>query len=236
MMDEDGFLLDISKGGILDGDFVENNSLYRQYIASVLEQNKAYEQFWVNSTSDCQTWQLDDSQSPSTMINSTISCLDERKPLCGRSQPAPRKKGGRRKKANGKRKSLKWKQKKNKKSHRVGFVKREVGEPRQATGQCFPVEMCLLGGGAAAVACLFGGCTPNTPQNTRARPQPIPPPPPPPPPPPQNPNQIQTFDQFMEMFPKQYDSPAEQARRQDIFNQNLGRVNVRVDKWKHSYR
>lgn len=30
----------------------------------------------------------------------------------------------------------------------------------------------------------------------------------------------------MEMFPKQYDSPAEQARRQDIFNQNLGLVNA----------
>ena len=231
MMDQYGELLDISYGEILasSGD----STVYQQgsqYIASVLEQNKAYEQFWVNSTSDCQTWQLDDSQSPSSMIKSTISCLDERKPLCGRSQPAPRKKGGRRKKANGKRKSLKWKQKKNKKSHRVGFVKREVGEPRQANGQCFPVEMCVVGGGAAAVACLLGGCTPNTPQNTRARPQPIPPPPP------QNPAQIENFDQFMEMFPKQYDSPAEQARRQDIFNQNLGLVNVRVDKWKHSYR
>ena len=234
MMDEYGFLLDSSQ-------ILYHININSQYIASVLEPNKAYEQFWVNSTSDCQTWQLDDSQSPSTMIKSTISCLDERKPLCQRLAAAEeaggrktggRKTGGRRKKANGKRKSLKWKQKKNKKSHRVGFVKREVGEPRQANGQCFPVEMCVVGGGAAAVACLLGGCTPNTPQNT---PQPTPPPPPPPLPP-QNQNQIRSFDQFMEMFPKQYDSPAEQARRQDIFNQNLGRVNVRVDKWKHSYR
>ena len=224
--DEYGFLLDISKGGILDGDFVENNSLYQQYIASVLEQNKAYEQFWVNSTSDCQTWQLDDSQSPSSMIKSTISCLDERKPLCGRSQPAPRKKGGRRKKANGKRKSLKWKQKKNKKSHRVGFVKREVGEPRQANGQCFPVEMCVVGGGAAAVACLLGGCTPNTPQNTRARPQPIPNPPPTPPPPPPVLNPTQTFTDFVQQFNKVYRTAAEQAIREQNFNNNLRRVNV----------
>ena len=155
MMDEYGFLLDSSQ-------ILYHININSQYIASVLEQNKAYEQFWVNSTSDCQTWQLDDSQSPSTMIESTISCLDERKPLCVRCRgdicggifglyPGGRKAGGRRKKANGKRKSLKWKQKKNKKSHRVGFVKREVGEPRQANGQCFPVEMCLVGGGAVAV-------------------------------------------------------------------------------------
>ena len=222
MMDEYGYLLDISFASI---------SSNQQFFASVLEQNKAYEQFWVNSTSDCQTWQLDDSQSPSTMIQSTISCLDERKPLCWRliervRNAGGRKAGGRRKKANGKRKSLKWKQKKNKKSHRVGFVKREVGEPRQANGQCFPVEMCVVGGGAAAVACLLGGCTPNTPQNTRARPQPIPNPPPPPPPPPPVLNPIQTFTDFVQQFNKVYRTAAEQAIREQNFNNNLRRVNV----------
>ena len=79
------------------------------------------------------------------------------------------------------------------------------------------------GGGAAAVACLFGGCTSNTPQNTRARPQPTPNPPPPPPP---VLNPFETFRDFMTAFPKVYRTAAEQAIREQNFNNNLRRVNV----------
>ena len=114
-----------------------------------------------DSSGDCGTWQLDTSSSSSPSINQTgISCQEERKPLCLRpvdpDQPieeiqeeppaSKRNKGrGRRRKkfVNKKRHSLRWRQRKNKKSEKIGFVRRRQGRSVSQGRQngCDPVEV-----------------------------------------------------------------------------------------------
>ena len=166
MMDQEGLLLNPYQTNIAIGVAASRqwvDFLFRNLIAHSLEENLAYQQFWVdfNLTVGCATWQLDTSSDTPNITQTGISCSEERSPLCLRpidpaseitlevsSFPQRRKnkgKGRRRNQVNKKRQSLRWKQRKNKKSEKVGFTKkRRKGrsvEARQAGQGWDPIEV-----------------------------------------------------------------------------------------------
>ena len=112
-------------------------------------------------TGNCGTWQLDTTSGSS--INQTgVPCGEKRKPLCLRpidpsqgieeihQEPAPvkrkKRRRGKRKKptVNKKLHSLRWKQRKNKKSEKIGFIKKRQDRSNNLGRQagCDPVEVC----------------------------------------------------------------------------------------------
>ena len=160
MMDQEGLLLNPYQTNIAIGVAASRqwvDFLFRNLIAHSLEENLAYQQFWVdfNLTVGCATWQLDTSSDTPNITQTGISCSEERSPLCLRpidpaseitlevsSFPQRRKnkgKGRRRNQVNKKRQSLRWKQRKNKKAGKVGFTN---GRQARQTGQgCDPIEV-----------------------------------------------------------------------------------------------
>ena len=150
-----------------------------------------------------------------------------------------RGKGRRRNRVNKGRKTLRWKQNKRKKANRA--KRSALEEFRQFQNGCPVTDMCFFVPPVAFCVLFPNICfpTPNPPTPPPTLP-PTPPPPtpgpprirptaaptPPPTPPPTDPNPIKTFDNFMQTFDKNYQTPEEEAIARRNFARNLQIVTV----------
>ena len=218
----------------------------------VLDENLAYEQFWISEISERKqvegfnsTLQVNTISRDPPLFKTPINSTLERKPLCYKSaSAAPRKKWkGRRRMNNTKTKSrkntnkrgktLRWRQNKRKKVNRAKRAALE--EYRQLQNGCPVTEMCAtVGPVVAGVLALFPNIfgltqTPSNPTTTplQASTPPTTPARPAPTPAPTDPNPIKSFGDFIEIFGKTYATPALEALAQAIFIVNLQVVEVR---------